>query len=122
MPGCSATRGRCSRPIEWDEPFGLVLIEAMLSGCPVVAFGRGSVPELVEPGVTGFIVRTRWRRWPGLIRPGGPVDRLDRRRIRALAVAAGSAAAGWWPSYERLYRLRGRRWAGGWTIRAVTAA
>ena len=43
-------------PITWDEPFGLVLIEAMLSGCPVVAFGRGSVPELVDQGVTGFVV------------------------------------------------------------------
>ena len=42
-------------PIDWNEPFGLTLIEAMLSDCPVVAFGLGSIPELIEPGVTGFI-------------------------------------------------------------------
>jgi glycosyltransferase involved in cell wall biosynthesis len=43
-------------PIEWPEPFGLVLIEAMANGTPVIAFGRGSVPEIIEDGVTGFIV------------------------------------------------------------------
>jgi glycosyltransferase involved in cell wall biosynthesis len=66
-------------PIDWPEPFGLVLIEAMASGTPVVAFRRGAVPEIVEDGVTGFIVDTAdeaidaVRRLPG----------LDRRRIRA---------------------------------------
>jgi glycosyltransferase involved in cell wall biosynthesis len=43
-------------PIDWPEPFGLVMIEAMASGTPVIAIGRGSVPEIVEHGVTGFIV------------------------------------------------------------------
>jgi glycosyltransferase involved in cell wall biosynthesis len=42
-------------PIDWEEPFGLVMIEAMLSGTPVLAFARGSVPEIVEDGVTGFV-------------------------------------------------------------------
>jgi glycosyltransferase involved in cell wall biosynthesis len=45
-------------PIEWPEPFGLVMIEAMACGTPVVAFRRGSVPEIVDPGVTGFIVES----------------------------------------------------------------
>jgi glycosyltransferase involved in cell wall biosynthesis len=44
-------------PIDWEEPFGLVMIEAMLSGTPVLAFGRGSVPEVVEDGLTGFVCR-----------------------------------------------------------------
>src|SRR5690606_13231771 len=43
-------------PLAWEEPFGLVMIEAMLCGCPVVAFPRGSAPELIEEGVTGFLV------------------------------------------------------------------
>jgi glycosyltransferase involved in cell wall biosynthesis len=43
-------------PIDWPEPFGLVMIEAMACGTPVVAFNRGAAPEIVEPGVTGFIV------------------------------------------------------------------
>ncbi|MBI2817368.1 MAG: glycosyltransferase family 4 protein [Acidobacteria bacterium] len=44
-------------PINWPEPFGLVMIEAMACGAPVIAYKRGSVPELIEEGVTGFIVR-----------------------------------------------------------------
>ena len=71
-------------PIEWNEPFGLTLIEAMLSGCPVVAFGLGSIPELIEPGVTGFIADS-FEDMARLIRPGGAVDRLSRRVIRAAA-------------------------------------
>ncbi len=43
-------------PIAWPEPFGMVLIEAMANGTPVIAFGRGSVSEIIEDGVTGFIV------------------------------------------------------------------
>jgi len=43
-------------PLHWEEPFGLVMLEAMLAGCPVVAFPRGSAPELIENGVTGFLV------------------------------------------------------------------
>jgi glycosyltransferase involved in cell wall biosynthesis len=43
-------------PIDWPEPFGLVMIEAMACGTPVIAYNRGSVPEVVEDGVTGFVV------------------------------------------------------------------
>jgi len=43
-------------PIDWPEPFGLVMIEAMACGAPVIAFNRGSVPEIIEDGLTGFIV------------------------------------------------------------------
>ena len=43
-------------PIEWDEPFGLVMIEALASGTPVIGFRRASVPEVVTDGLTGFVV------------------------------------------------------------------
>jgi glycosyltransferase involved in cell wall biosynthesis len=56
-------------PIDWPEPFGLVMIEAMACGTPVIAFNRGSVPEIVDDGVTGFVVEDE----AGAI---GAVDRL----------------------------------------------
>jgi glycosyltransferase involved in cell wall biosynthesis len=65
-------------PIDWPEPFGLVMIEAFACGTPVVAFGRGSVPEVVEDGVTGFIVEDEAEALAAVAR----LDRLDRRRIR----------------------------------------
>ena len=46
-------------PIDWPEPFGLSMIEAMACGTPVIAFGCGSVPEIIEEGVTGFDRRQR---------------------------------------------------------------
>jgi glycosyltransferase involved in cell wall biosynthesis len=66
-------------PIEWPEPFGLVMIEAMSCGTPVIAFNRGSVPEVVEQGVTGFVVETAED-------AAAAVEQaleLDRARIRA---------------------------------------
>jgi glycosyltransferase involved in cell wall biosynthesis len=43
-------------PLDWPEPFGLVMIEAMACGTPVIAYNRGSVPEIIDEGLTGFIV------------------------------------------------------------------
>ena len=43
-------------PIDWPEPFGLVMIEAMACGTPVIAYNHGSVPEIIDDGLTGFIV------------------------------------------------------------------
>ena len=48
-------------PIDWPEPFGLVMIEAMSAGTPVIAYRSGSVPEIVTHGVTGYIVDPRGR-------------------------------------------------------------
>lgn len=45
-----------SFPIQWEEPFGLVMIESMAAGTPVIAFARGSVPEIIKDGITGFII------------------------------------------------------------------
>jgi glycosyltransferase involved in cell wall biosynthesis len=88
-------------PIQWDEPFGLALIEAMLSGCPVVAFPRGSVPELVEPGLTGFIAKDA-DEMRDLIRPGGPLDDFDRARCRERAIERFGRDR-MVDDYERLY-------------------
>jgi glycosyltransferase involved in cell wall biosynthesis len=88
-------------PIEWNEPFGLILIEAMLSGCPVVAFCSGSVPELIEPGRTGFIVRTA-EEMAQVIRPGGVLDNFDRRGCRARAIERFSRER-MVTDHERLY-------------------
>jgi glycosyltransferase involved in cell wall biosynthesis len=65
-------------PIDWPEPFGLVMIEAMSCGTPVVAYGCGSVPEIVENGVTGFIVSNQDEAVAAINR----VDQLDRAQIR----------------------------------------
>ena len=66
-------------PIDWPEPFGLVMIEAMACGTPVIAWDRGSVREVVEPGVTGFIVKTEEEAVSALAR----IDTIDRARVRA---------------------------------------
>jgi glycosyltransferase involved in cell wall biosynthesis len=66
-------------PIQWPEPFGLVMIEAMACGTPVIGWERGSVPEVIEPGVTGFIVRSDREALEAI----GQVARLDRHAVRA---------------------------------------
>jgi glycosyltransferase involved in cell wall biosynthesis len=66
-------------PIAWREPFGLVMIEAMACGTPVVAVENGSVPEVLENGLTGFIVHSEQEAIDAL----GRIGSLDRDRIRA---------------------------------------
>jgi glycosyltransferase involved in cell wall biosynthesis len=65
--------------IDWPEPFGLVMIEAMACGTPVIAFNRGSVPEVVEDGVTGFIVEDDLGAI-GAVQRLGELDRVTVRR------------------------------------------
>ena len=65
-------------PIDWPEPFGLVMIEAMACGTPVIAYDCGSVPEVIEDGLTGFIVRSDEQ----AIAAVGRLQGLDRRAIR----------------------------------------
>ena len=67
-------------PVDWPEPFGLVMIEAMACGTPVIAWNNGSVPEVIDPGVTGFVVET-------IEEASIAVDKatsLDRQRIRSV--------------------------------------
>lgn len=92
-------------PIEWEEPFGLNMIEAMLVGTPVIAFRRGSVPEIVEDGVTGFIVGSVDEMAQRLRQ----LDGFDRRACRARAVerwSYGRMARDYVKIYERVLRDR----------------
>jgi glycosyltransferase involved in cell wall biosynthesis len=65
-------------PIEWPEPFGLVMIEALACGTPVIAWRRGSVPEVVEDGVSGYVVESVEE----AVRAVRRLDRLNRARCR----------------------------------------
>jgi glycosyltransferase involved in cell wall biosynthesis len=65
-------------PIDWPEPFGLVIIEAMACGTPIIAFRCGSVPELIEEGVTGYIVDDI----EGALEAIAKIPTFDRRRCR----------------------------------------
>ena len=65
-------------PIDWPEPFGLVMIEAMACGTPVIAYRAGSVPEVIEHGLTGFIVENEEQ----AVKAVGELGKLDRRRVR----------------------------------------
>src|SRR5439155_8484474 len=65
-------------PIDWPEPFGLVMIEAMACGTPVVAFRCGSVPEVMDDGITGFVVDGV----EAAVAAVGRVPSLSRRRCR----------------------------------------
>jgi glycosyltransferase involved in cell wall biosynthesis len=76
-------------PIDWPEPFGLVMIEAMACGAPVIAYACGSVPEVVEDGLTGFIVRDH----AGAVAAVARLPELDRRAIRRRFVERFSATA-----------------------------
>jgi len=66
-------------PIDWPEPFGIVMIEAMACGTPVIAFNRGSVPEVIEDGRSGFIVTNVEEAVAAVDR----IDALSRKTVRA---------------------------------------
>ena len=86
-------------PIQWEEPFGMVMIEALACGTPVVALHRGSVPEIIDDGVTGFIADAP-EALPALIAHADAINPADcraavRERFDLPVLAAG---------YERVYR------------------
>ena len=86
-------------PIGWEEPFGIVMAEACACGTPVIAFARGSVPEVVRDGVNGFTCLSV----DEAIAAVAALGRIDRRAVRADCEArfAGTVIAG---AYESLYR------------------
>ena len=90
-------------PIDWPEPFGLVMIEAMACGTPVIAYDRGSVPEVMENGVTGFIVGDEDEAAEAV----GRVRNLSRARCREVfekRFTAERMANDYMTVYERMLR------------------
>jgi glycosyltransferase involved in cell wall biosynthesis len=94
-------------PIDWPEPFGLVMIEAMACGTPVIAFKRGSVPEVIENGVSGFVVEDEISAVAALKR----LDQLPRAGVRKAFEERFSSkvmAQNYLNTYEELLRAKRR--------------
>jgi glycosyltransferase involved in cell wall biosynthesis len=90
-------------PIDWVEPFGLVMIEAMACGTPVIAFRRGSVSEVIDHNVTGFVVESI----DDSLRALDKIEHFDRSRCRSLfekRFSAARMAADYVKIYERLIK------------------
>jgi glycosyltransferase involved in cell wall biosynthesis len=106
-------------PIDWPEPFGLVMIEAMACGTPVVAFDHGSVREVLEDGVTGYIVSDM----PSAIEAATKARSLDRWRIRQTFEERFSArrmALGYVQLYDELLELPAPTSSAPWPDRIST--
>lgn len=95
-------------PIMWNEPFGLVMIEAMACGTPVIAFDYGSVREVVKDGKTGFVVKTI----PEMVRAMKKINTIDRRECRKWVEEKFSITAmvdGYEEVYERILHEKKKR-------------
>jgi glycosyltransferase involved in cell wall biosynthesis len=95
-------------PIQWPEPFGLVMIEAMACGTPVIAWNCGSVQEVVDHGVSGYIVQSMDEALAALER----ISDLDRREVRATferRFTASTMARAYLEVYEQLAAAKLRR-------------
>jgi glycosyltransferase involved in cell wall biosynthesis len=95
-------------PIDWPEPFGLVMIEAMSCGTPVIAFKRGSVPEVVDEGLTGMVVETVEQAAEAV----KSLRALDRKMVRATferRFTAERMAADYMEVYRSLPGVRAQR-------------
>jgi len=94
-------------PVDWPEPFGLVMIEAMACGTPVIAFRRGSVPEIVAEGISGFVVETTEE----AVTAVGRAIHLNRAKVRAefdRRFTAERMARDYVNVYRKLVSKRGR--------------
>ena len=90
-------------PIRWGEPFGLVLIESMACGTPVIGFRLGSVPEIIEHGKTGFVVDTIEQMVAAVAAADGPLPRDCRAHIEKKFSIAGMAGK-YSDLYERILK------------------
>jgi glycosyltransferase involved in cell wall biosynthesis len=95
-------------PIDWPEPFGLVMIEAMACGTPVIAWNNGSVPEVIDDGITGFIIASIEEAVDGVARAA----HLPRAKIRDVfeeRFSATTMAQNYVRLYETLLARDGRQ-------------
>lgn len=90
-------------PINWNEPFGMVIIEAMSCGTPIIAHNKGSVPEIIEEGKNGFIV-TSTEEAVAVIRQLGKVDRNVVRKIFEQKFTAERMALDYVEIYKKLVK------------------
>ena len=86
-------------PIQWDEPFGIVFAEAMATGAPIITCARGALPEIVEPGKTGFFIRNA-SEGAAVVARLGELDRAACRRVAESQFSLKVCAE----QYMRLYR------------------
>jgi glycosyltransferase involved in cell wall biosynthesis len=86
-------------PIQWEEPFGMVMIEAMAVGCPVITFPRGAAPEIVDDGQNGFLANDV----DEMVSLIGRIETLDRSIVRA-SVEAHFSVRVMAEQYLALYR------------------
>lgn len=87
-------------PIQWEEPFGLAMVEAMVSGTPVIAMARGAASEIVEPGITGWLAEDI----DGLVEAYGRLGEIDLQRCAERAIerfGPKQMADGYQSVYER---------------------
>jgi glycosyltransferase involved in cell wall biosynthesis len=91
-------------PISWEEPFGLVVAEAMAAGTPVIGTPRGSLPELVEQGVTGFLGETD-EELAAFVRRAGEIDRARCRRRAQERFSADRMVGDYEAFYKRIVVL-----------------
>jgi glycosyltransferase involved in cell wall biosynthesis len=106
-------------PISWPEPFGMVIVEALAAGTPVIAFAQGAAPEIVEHGVNGFLVDDE-EGMAAMVEQAGEIDPEQCRLSAAERFAPDEVAA----RYERVYQQAieegaGRVGAGGAAAHAV---
>jgi glycosyltransferase involved in cell wall biosynthesis len=107
-------------PVDWPEPFGLVMIEALACGTPVIAFRRGSIPEVIQDGVTGFVVDSLDR----AVAAAAEVGQLDRRHCRRQFLERFSArrmAEDYLALYQRMTVPARVEWLSGATLAPTMA-
>jgi glycosyltransferase involved in cell wall biosynthesis len=95
-------------PIDWEEPFGLVMVEAMACGAPIIATRRGAVPEVIDDGATGIVVDD-WRAMAAALDRAEAIDPAHQRRVVEERFSPGRMVA----DYEDAFEAAMAAWAGG---------